>query len=123
MQITFCDQSPDPEWPEFETACSGGHGSSSAGAVWTLAAHDFHAYMYKAEYYDAIESGAVTAFNSPACEENSGAFFASSDVNQKAYYTRNDLVEGHMTDEGYSVVNYLMVPYGYAAEVFAEDNF
>ena len=82
--------------------------------------YDQNKSSFKVEYYDATESGAVTVFQEPGCSSWSGRFSATGDANQKAYYTMADLWVGHVWEDEASSI---MVPYGYAAEIFCDDGF
>ena len=122
VMLELCNDTPyaPPYGDEWDSMCNSENGMSTAGAVWdTDMVFDIYS-SFRLQYYDATDLGAVTVFQNPGCYSWSGYFQTNSDINEKAYYSQADLMWGHVWDDSASSI---MVPYGYAAQVFCDDGF
>merc|ERR1712038_65463 len=102
-------------------SCSYGDGQSGAGTARNPdMGHDGDLTTLKLRYFDSAKRGAVIAFRDNDCTNNSARFYAHENPRMYAEYMKAD-IEYHNVDN--DEIDSVMVPYGYAVDLYSNDNF
>ena len=110
----FCNDDPNDD-------CSHMNGQSGAGTARNPdTGHGDSLTTLKLRPYDSAKLGAVLVFRDRDCSDNTGRFYANKDPNMYAEYVKSD-IEYHNTYN--DDIDAVMVPYGYAVDLYEDDNF
>ena len=113
LKYEFCDN--------VDGDCSWNRGISGAGNIKSpLSGHPNEMDKITLQYYDPIETGAVTAFTNLHCENWAGRLDAAEDPELIYYYNSKDLGERHLIDQQISSV---AIPQGYTLKLYKFDGF
>ena len=118
---TMCGHAVAYDFCNDNWECVQNSGNHGAGAIRSpYVGHNNRLTFVTMKPYDAAMQGAVTFFDDPDCTGKHGVAFASEDVNAFAYYTKDELwLNGAHWDE----CTALMVPYGYAVDMYDTASF
>ena len=110
----FCDDNVSED-------CSHGNGESGAGTSRNPeTGHGDDLTGLILGPYDSAKRGAIVVFRDSNCTDTTGRFFAHENPNMMAEFTKAD-IEFHNTEN--DDIDAVMVPYGYAVDLFSDDNF
>ena len=69
--------------------------------------------------YDGAKQGAIIVFRDNDCSNSTGRFYANTDPNMYAEYTKSELERHNIENDE---IDSVMVPYGYSVDLYEDDN-